>query len=100
MQTWKRAAGHSLSSGTEKGTHTDFVKKARSQLINEGNFMAARALDILVCGAINEPRLPADGSIRNQFFCFRCDQSYGELPRSSAESTRSRISKFLLMRDT
>ena len=36
--------------------------------------MAARALDFLVCGAINEPRLPADGSISNQFFCVRCDQ--------------------------
>ena len=36
--------------------------------------MAARALDFLVCGAIHEPRLPADGSISNQFFCVRCDQ--------------------------
>ena len=36
--------------------------------------MAARALDFLVCGAINEPRLPAGGSIPNQFFCIRCDQ--------------------------
>ena len=43
-------------------------------MINEGNFMAARALDFLVCGAINEPHLPADGSIPNQFFCVRCDQ--------------------------
>ena len=25
--------------------------------------MAARALDFLVCGAINEPHLPADGSM-------------------------------------
>ena len=68
----ERAAGHSLSSGMEKGINTDFAKKARSQLIKEGNFIAARALDFLVCGAINEPRLPADGSIPNQFFCFRC----------------------------
>ena len=36
--------------------------------------MAARALDFLVCGAINEPRLPADGSIPNQIFCIRCDR--------------------------
>ena len=63
MQTWKRAAGHSLSSGMEKGIITDFVKKARSQLIKEGNFMAARARDFLVCGAINELHLPADGSV-------------------------------------
>ena len=74
MQTWKSAAGHSLSTGTEKGIPTDFAKTARSQLIKEGNFMAARALDFLVCGAINEPHLHADGSIPNQFFCFRCDQ--------------------------
>ena len=74
MQTWKTAARHSSSSGLEKGIITDFAKKARSQLIKEGNFMAARALDFLVCGAINEPHLPADGSIPNQFFCVRCDQ--------------------------
>ena len=74
MQTWKAAARHSSSSGLEKGVITDFAKKARSQLIKEGNFTAARALDFLVCGAINEPHLPADGSIPNQFLCVRCDQ--------------------------
>ena len=31
-------------------------------------------LDFLVCGAIDEPHLPADGSIPNQFLCVRCDQ--------------------------
>ena len=74
MQTWKAAARHSSSSGLERGIITDFAKKARSQLIKEGNFTAARALDFLVCGAINEPHLPADGSIPNQFLCVRCDQ--------------------------
>ena len=68
MQTWKTAARHSSGSGLEKGIITSFAKKARSQLIKEGNFMAARALDFLVCGAINEPHLLADGSIPNQFF--------------------------------
>ena len=63
MQTWKAAARHSSSSGLEKGIITDFAKKARSQLIKEGNFTAARALDFLVCGAIDEPHLPADGSM-------------------------------------
>ena len=37
------------------------------QLIKEGNVKAAG-------GAINEPRLLADGSIPNQIFCVRCDQ--------------------------
>ena len=51
------------------------VPITRSQLIKEGNFMAARALDFLVCGAINEPRLLADGPVSNHFFfCVRCDQ--------------------------
>ena len=59
MQTWKAAARHSSSSGLERGVITDFAKKARSQLIKEGHFTAARALDFLVCGAINEPHLPA-----------------------------------------
>ena len=58
----------------EKGITTDFAKKARSQLIKEGNFMAARALFFPVCGAIHELHLPADGAIPNQIFCFRCDQ--------------------------
>ena len=74
MQTWKRAAGYSLSAGIEKGIITHFAKKAWSQLIREGNFTAARAMDFLVCGAINEARLLTNGSIPNQFFCVRCDQ--------------------------
>ena len=36
----------------------------------EGNFVAARALDFLVCGATNEPRLLADGSTPNKFSVF------------------------------
>ena len=74
LQTWKAAARHFSSSGLERGIITDFSKRARSQLIKEGHFTAARALDFLVCGAINEPHLPADGSIPNQFLCFRCYQ--------------------------
>ena len=70
MQKWKRAAGHSLSSGMEKGIITVFAKQARSQLIKEGTIMAARAPDFLVCGAINERRLPVDGSIPNHFSVF------------------------------
>ena len=73
-QMWKKAAEHPLSTSMEKGITTDFAKKARSQLIKEGNFMAARALDFLVCAAIHEPHLPAGGSVPNQFFCVRCHQ--------------------------
>ena len=69
MQLWEKAAGHPLSTGMEKGITTDFAKRARSQLIKEGNFMAARALGFLVCGAINEPHLLADGS-QNNFSVF------------------------------
>ena len=50
----------------EKGITPDVAKKARSQLIREVNFFPARALDVLVCGAINEPHFLADGSISNQ----------------------------------
>ena len=70
----EKTAGHPLSTGMEKGITTDFAKRTRSQLIKEGNFTAARALDFLVCGAINELHLFADGSIPNQFFCVRWDQ--------------------------
>ena len=48
MQTWKAVARHSSSSGLENGIITDFAKKARSQLIKEGNFTAARALDFFL----------------------------------------------------
>ena len=54
-----------------------FAKKARSQLIRDCQFTAARALDFLVCGAINEPRLLADRSISNQFFCVLRPESLG-----------------------
>ena len=74
MHIWKHAAGHSLSAGKEKGIITDFAKEARNQLVREKSFLAVRALDFLECGAIDEPQLPADGSIPNQFLCVRCDQ--------------------------
>ena len=70
MQTWKAAARHSSSSGLEQGIITDFAKEARSQLIKEGSFTAARALDFLVCGAIDEPHLPADGLLPTNFSVF------------------------------
>ena len=54
MQLWKQASGHSLSAGMEKGIITDFAKEARDHLIREKNFMAVRALDFPVCGAIDE----------------------------------------------
>ena len=69
MQTWTRAAGHSLNSGTEKGTITDFARKAWSQPIKEGNFMAARALE----PSTNFACLRIDLFPIN-FFCARCDQ--------------------------
>ena len=72
MQTWKTAARHSSSPGLERKASSQISqKKARSQLIKEGSFMA---LDFLVCGAINELHLPEDGSIPNQFLCVRRDQ--------------------------
>ena len=58
MQTWKSVAGHSLSTGMEKGIIADFANKARFQLIKEGNLMAAPALDFLVCGAIKRTSSP------------------------------------------
>ena len=74
MRIWKQAAGHSLSAGMEKGIITDFAKEARNRLTRAKNVMAVRALDFLVCWAIGEPHLPADGSIPHLFFCVRCDQ--------------------------
>ena len=54
MQTWKAAARHSSSSGLEKGIITDFAKKARSQLIKEGSFTAARAFQLLNSSHVRE----------------------------------------------
>ena len=67
MQTWKRVAGHSLGAGMEKGIITNFAQKSKSQLIKEGSFMVARALDVLVFGAIDELHLLADRSMPNHF---------------------------------
>ena len=55
--------------------HYRFWQRKPSLSRSERNFVAVRALDFLICGAINKPRLPADRSIPNQFFCVRCDQS-------------------------
>ena len=58
----------------EKDIITDIAEDAGNQVIREKNFMAVRALDFLVCGAIDEPHLPADGSIFTSFVSVRCGQ--------------------------
>ena len=73
-QLWEQAAGHWLGAGMEGDIITDIAEEARNELIREKNFMAVRALDFLVCGAIDEPHLPADGSIPTSFFSVRCGQ--------------------------
>ena len=66
MQTWKRAAGHSLSSGMEKGTNTDLCQEGQVSADQRGKFHG--------CTCAGLSCLWADGSIPNQFFCVRCDQ--------------------------
>ena len=54
--------------------HHRFRKESQISVDQRRKFMAARALDFLVCVAINERHLPADGSIPNHSLCVRCDQ--------------------------
>ena len=76
--TWRCKCGNKLVTRSvlawKKGIITDVAKEARNQLVREKSFISVRALDFLVCGAIDEPHLLADGSIPNQFLCVRCDQ--------------------------
>ena len=70
---------------------TDFAKKARTQ-IREKNFVAVRALDYLVCGAVNEPHLPADGTIPCQFFCVRCQGgANGDTTKGWSENAKNAL---------
>ena len=48
----------------EKRIITDFARNARHQLIKERKCLAVRALDFLVCAAVNE----------NHCLCIRCEQ--------------------------
>ena len=66
MQTWKRAAGHSLSSGVEKGINTDLCQEGHVSADHRGKFHG--------CTCAGLSCLWADGCIPNQFFCVRCDQ--------------------------
>ena len=59
MQTWKRAAGHSLSSGMEKGTNTDLCQEGQVSADHTGKFHG--------CKCAGHSCLWADGSIPNQF---------------------------------
>ena len=92
------AEGHSLSAGMDKGIITDFAMEARNQLIKEENFTAVRALNFLVCGAIDEPHLPADGSIREQFLCVRSDYLV-KLAREFCDTDRVLFAHGLMPRD-
>ena len=63
-QMWKKAAGHHHRLCQEGQVSTDQRKKFHG---------CARAEFSCLWGR-NEPHLPADKSIPNQFFCVRCDQ--------------------------
>ena len=82
----------------EKGIITDSAKEARNQLIKEENYTAVRALNFLVCGTIDEPHLPADGSIPEQFLCVRYDHLV-KLAREFCNTDRVLLSRGLMPRD-
>ena len=92
------AAGHSLGAGMENGIITDSAKEARNQLIKEENFTAVRALNFLVCGTIDEPHLPADSSIPDQFLCVRSDHLV-KLAREFSDTDRVLSARGLMPRD-
>ena len=64
LQVWRKTAEHASSLGMEKRIITDFARNARHQLIKERKCLAVRALDFLVCAAINEKHC----------LCIRCEQ--------------------------
>ena len=59
------------------GTFADILahlwmnKVPRTQLLKERNFLAVRALDFFVCGAVRELVAPVSGVILNQCFSVR-----------------------------
>ena len=71
MQTWKRAAGHSFSSGMEKGIHTDFAKKSQVSADQRGKFHGCACVGL---SCLWSHQRTFGWIIPNQFFCVRCDQ--------------------------
>ena len=65
LQRWKCKHGRERL-GTRRFSQES--KGSVDQREREKNFMAARALDFLVCGAIKELHLPADGSSSQTVF--------------------------------
>ncbi len=51
------------------------ARKAKASLIKEGNYSAARALDLIVTGAFHDPPIPLDGPGSLEHMCNRCNWS-------------------------
>ena len=88
---WSKAARHrNHGKGLETGAYLFAAKKARANLVKEGELLAVRALDYLVTGALGDPGV-VDGKPRNEHFCHRCDRKvvatrYHELWECSGNS--------------
>ena len=69
---WRSAARHPNSTGLGEGALLHPARRAKADLIKEGLYDAAKAVDLLVCGAIFDPATLEATDVRNEHFCVRC----------------------------
>ena len=79
---WRKASEHASSISMEKGIITDLPGRPELKFTKERNLLSVRALDFLVCGAVTEPFVPADGSIPTVFVFVVINASW--LPESTS----------------
>jgi hypothetical protein len=71
---WLAASTHAHGKGLEKGAYLHSAARARVSLTKEGNFLAAKALDYLVTGALKDPFIDPIKGPKNEDYCHRCNQ--------------------------
>ena len=67
-----KADGHSHSAGIAKGVDFQPARRAKASLLKEGNFLAAKALDYMVCGVLRDSVVKDSGPKIKQY-CNHCN---------------------------
>ena len=54
-EVWAQASSHAHRSGISDGADLQLALRAKASLVNEGNYLAAKALDLIVCDVLKDP---------------------------------------------
>ncbi len=73
-QAWSKAAGHhNFGKGLEEGGYIHGARSAKASLLKEENFAAAKALDLIVTGALGDTSETDPSLVETEHLCHRCN---------------------------